>query len=648
MTRPMMKPFAAGRLSFRSRVVMPPILERFASADGYVTEQQCRFYSDRVRDGVGLAIIGGMAVSNWAKYRPGGLHVYDDSYIAGLKRLAETVHAAGAKVGAQLQHAGRMVADPPQPGNRTAGPSSMADTLLSDHGVVGLTIQEIEGVVRDFASAAARVREAGFDVVEIHASHGYLLSAFLSPFTNLRNDAYGGDVQRRARLLCDIVDAVRATMSETMALCVRLNGTDFVTGGTTLEDTIEHARLLAARGIDLIHITAGTPDVFDHEFPLGFSEPGCYRSFARAVRDDTGVPTIVVGRINTPAVADDIIASGDADLVAIARALIADPDFVRKAAAGADSEIRPCIGCNACVDKEPGPFPATPCSVNYLAGRETFIPITQASVRKRVLIVGAGPAGLEAARVAARRGHVVTVVERSGAVGGQMAIAGGLSHKKDFARWIRYAEADALSAGAAIRLGTELTPSLVEDVRPDFAILATGAEPGVLDIAGAELPHVVQAIDILRGRCTPGRRVVIVGATRIGLVTAEHLAGHGHAVAVVEAGTEIAAEMGYTFKKGLVRRLSEKGVVIETGTRVLRTGPGFIQILKKGYLVGGRSELADRPVDTIVVATQRHPVRDASAQLDSAGIPWVAVGDCVEPRRIINAIHEASRAASLL
>ncbi|MDB5557113.1 MAG: NemA3 [Enterovirga sp.] len=631
--------------------MIPPILDRLGSQDGYVTEQLIRFYADRAEGGVALAIIGGMAISEAAKYRPGGLHIYDDTYVPGLARLADAVHAAGSKVGVQLQHAGRMVADPPQPGNRTLGPSALLDTLTGKP-VDGLSTGEIAAIVGAFGAAALRARRAGFDHIEVHGSHGYLPSAFLSPFTNRRDDAYGGSAEARARFICEIVGAVRDAVGDDLTVGVRLNGADLLEGGVTLEHTLVQARLLAGRGVDVFHISGGTPDVFDREFPSGFYEPGCYRGFARAVRDATGLPVITVGRINSPAVADEVLEAGDADLVAIGRALIADPAFVRKAAAGQDERIRPCIACNVCVDKEPGPFPPTPCSVNHGAGREAALaglpPRVSDGAAKHVLVVGAGPAGLEAARVAAERGHRVTVVEKCAAVGGQMAVVCKLSHKVDFATWLRYAHAAAEEAGAQFRLRTELDREILASLRPDHAILATGARPGSLDIPGADRPEVVQALDVLDGHASVGRRVVVIGATRVGLVVADHLAASERQVTILEPGSEIAAEMGYTFKKGFVRRLSNQGVVVETRSRILQIGDGWVQFLKEGYLLPGRSELVERPADTVVLALERHPETRPAAILQDAGIPFVAVGDCHEPRRIINAVHEAARAAILL
>jgi 2,4-dienoyl-CoA reductase-like NADH-dependent reductase (Old Yellow Enzyme family)/thioredoxin reductase len=649
VTRPMLQPFVQGRLDLRSRVVMPPILDRLGSQDGYVTEQLIRFYADRVEGGVALAIIGGMAISEAAKYRPGGLHIYDDTYILGLSRLAEAIHHAGAKIGVQLQHAGRMVADPPQPRNRTLGPSSLVDTLTGKP-VEALSTSEIAEIVQAFAAAAQRARRAGFDHLEVHGSHGYLPSAFLSPFTNRRDDAYGGSVTARARLICEIVEAVREAVGNSMTVGVRLNGADLLEGGVTLDDTILHARLLAERGVDVFHISGGTPDVFDREFPSGFEDPGCYRGFARAVRQATGLPVIAVGRINTPAVADEVLSSGDADLVAIGRGLIADPSLVRAAASYRDQTIRPCIACNVCVDKEPGPFPATPCSVNYFAGREAALPGLPGPVAaaRHVLVVGAGPAGLEAARVAAERGHRVKVIEQRERVGGQMGIAGRLSHKVDFARWIDYAHRSAEIAGAEFRLGRVLDRDEAAAIKPDFAILATGALPGDLDIPTAEGARVVQAIEVLDGRESVGERVIVIGASRIGLVVAEHLAVPERQLTIIEPGTKIADEMGYTFKKGFVRRLSNRGVAIETRSRAIRIGRGFVQFIKDDYLVPGRSELVERPVDTVVLALERRVNISPAAILREAGIPFVAVGDCVEPRRIINAVHEAARAAILL
>jgi 2,4-dienoyl-CoA reductase-like NADH-dependent reductase (Old Yellow Enzyme family)/thioredoxin reductase len=647
MVRPMLEPFGQAPFALRSRVVLPPMLDRLGSPDGHVTEQLCRFYAERAEGGVGLAIIGGMAVSELAKYRPGGLHIYDDIYLPGLRRLTEALHRAGAKAGVQLQHAGRMVADPPQPGNRTLGPSSLTDALTGKP-VEGITVAEIGDVVRSFTDAAARARAAGFDHVEVHASHGYLPSAFLSPFTNRRNDDYGGDTARRARLTCEIVAAIRRDVGDTMTIGVRINGTDFVDGGSTLEDSIAQCRLIAAQGVDLFHVSAGTPDAFDQEFPLGYEEPGCYRHLARAIREATGLPVITVGRINTPATADEIIASGDADLVAIGRALIADPAFVRKAAAGAENAIRPCIACNVCVDKEPGPFPPTPCSVNALAGREALVEIAPAREARRVLVVGAGPAGLEAARVAAQRGHEVVVIDRAAQAGGQMAIAATLHHKTDFGRWLRYALSAAEEAGASFRFGTPLDREQIERFRPDAAFLATGAVPAALDVPGAELPHVLQAVDVLRDAPVLGREILVVGATRIGLITAEHLAREGHRVTVLEPGADVAAEMGYTFKKGVFRRLAAHGATIMPRSRVLRIRAGRVQVSHDGILSPTRSEIVDRPADHVILALERRPNRAGASLLEDTGIPWTGIGDCLEPRRIINAVHEGARAAMAL
>ncbi|MBI1962982.1 MAG: FAD-dependent oxidoreductase [Candidatus Rokubacteria bacterium] len=524
-------------------------------------------------------------------------------------------------------------------GRQPVAPSPVACTVLAGGETPReLTGPEIRALVARFAEAARRALAAGFDVLEIHGAHGYLIGQFLSPYTNRRADEYGGDFDRRLRFPLEVIAAVRAAVGPTVPLLYRLSADEYVEGGLRVEDLCRIAPHLERAGVDALDVSAGIYESAVWIVQPMEMEQGCLAPLARQIRRHVGIPVSVAGRITDAAVAERILAEGDADFVTLGRALHADPEWPRKSREARLDEVCACVACLRCSDLLGQNQPVL-CLANTHTGREREWAIRPAAKRQHVVVVGAGPAGLECARVAALRGHAVTVLERAPQPGGQLLLSRAVPGRAELAGLVTYLAGAVARAGAELRLGVEADLELVLREQPDVAVLATGARPGIPDIPGILESPAVDPFEVLRRPVSGLRRALVLGGGVLGVGVALALAERGVEVHLVEASDELAGEIGLRPRWQYVANLRARpNVTINTLTTVeALTADGAV--LRSG---GRETRLAG--LDLVVPTRPLLPAAALGEALKARadGPPVFEVGDCALPRTAFEAMQEGA------
>ena len=629
------EPFRIGRMELRNRIVMPPVTTQYASEEGYVTERTRNHYEARARGGTALLIVEASYIHLRGQGFGYQLNISDDKFIPGLSELAQEIQRHSARAAIQLYHGGRE-AKPKDSEMQTVAPSPLAGS--SGKVPEELTVDEIREIVGFFARAAGRAKKAGFDGVEVHGAHGYLVDQFLSRSTNKRRDAYGGDLRNRARFLIEVIEAVRGMVGSDYPVWCRINGSEYgFEHGTSLEEAKEIALMAQEAGADAIHVSAGGPkNPVNLPSPTFF--PAVVADLAEGVKRAVTVPVIAVGKI-TPESGERILAEGKADLVAIGKGLLADPELPNKVASGKLEDIRPCIYCMACMDDlRSSDVVGIRCQVNAALGRELEYRIVPAKQPRKVLVVGGGPAGMEAARVASLRGHKVTLWEKGPRLGGQLIQAAIPPHKDRIGALTAYLQTQLKKLNVEIELGKEATAAMIESFGPEAVVLAVGTSPLVPDIPGLDRAHVVQAGDVLEGRVEVGNKVVVIGGELVGCETAEFLAEKGKKVTVTRRSPEMALGVGNSLRAFFLGRLLEKGVTLLTEIKYDEVTPGYLVVTTKE---GKRKTIE---ADTIVLAAGSVPDEKLYQEVKGKVSETYLVGDCVEPRKIREAIAEGYQA----
>jgi 2,4-dienoyl-CoA reductase-like NADH-dependent reductase (Old Yellow Enzyme family)/NADPH-dependent 2,4-dienoyl-CoA reductase/sulfur reductase-like enzyme len=631
-----------GPLELRNRLVMAPMGTNYATASGEVTDRLLDYYAERAAGGTGLVTVGTAAV----EYPRGRaivnqLSIADDSRVPGLSKLARRIKQHGANAFVQLHHAGGGTTVKKTGGVQPIVCSSVENAYNARDPRV-LETDAVESTVERFVDAAKRARKAGFDGVELHGSHGYLIQEFLSPRNNRRDDRYGGDLDARMRFPTEIVEGIRDAVGDDLALSFRLSADEFVDGGYGLEEATRMAEQLAAAGVDAFSVTVGAYGVPTRVLePMSFEE--AWRSqYAATIAEAVDVPTITVGVIRQPETAETVLADGDADFVAVGRGHIADPHFARKAREGRVAEINRCIGCNiGCIgegifaDRELG------CTVNPTVGREReFATLEPAPERQRVLVVGAGPAGLQVAIRSADRGHDVTLYDAAEEVGGQLHLAAAPPGKGKNGWYLEYLEHQLERRPVDVRLGARVDRATVEAADPDAVVVATGASPRGISVPGADGSHVVQSWDVIDGSVSvDDESVVVVGGGDVGCDTAGFLADQGCEVTVIEQTDRIAPDKERISRIDVLQTLeSNDNVALVTGETVLSIEEESVTTVRPDG-----SEAAYE-ADRVVLAVGHEPNDGLADELEEYPAPVYVVGDARESRDIYRATLDGTEA----
>jgi 2,4-dienoyl-CoA reductase-like NADH-dependent reductase (Old Yellow Enzyme family)/thioredoxin reductase len=632
-------PIKIKSLELVNRAVMPPMGTNLGNPDGTVSEANLAYIRRRARGGAGLIITEIASVHPSGSAIANELGVYDDRFIPGLKEIADAVHASGSKVALQLHHAGRESLYLLQQGKAIA-PSAIPSLIFSLT-PQKMTRDEIQEIIIAFGAAARRGIEAGFDAVEVHGAHGYLLTQFLSALSNKRDDEYGGSLSNRSRFMIEVLQEVRKTVGPDFPVSLRLSVEECIKDGYTVEDIQTILPNLVKAGADILHASMGT-----HGSPGGITSapseypPGFNVWRAKKLKEAVDVPVIAVGRFTDPALADNVIARGEADLVAFGRQFLADPDFLIKAREGRPEDIRKCIACNqGCIERLILGEGKIRCALNPETGQEIIYPQRPAGVLRKVWVVGAGPGGLTAAFEAARLGHQVILFEKENETGGQLRFASKAPFKDHYGAWASWLTVQVKKMGGILRTGTEVTEDMLSEGNPDAVILASGGKQIRPDIPGIDLPLVHNAWQVLDGAVPPGKHAVVIGGGLIGMETADYLCQKGTQVTLVEV-----------LKRSPVLKITSHGYMLhsrlkQAGCRLLfNTVVKRIEDSSVTVLIEGREQLLS-PVDQVIIAVGLEPRKELKEVLQARKIRHFVIGDAFQPRRIIEATEEGARAA---
>lgn len=603
--------------TLKNRCVVPAMVMNFCNTDGTCTEQFTAYHEAKAKGGFGMIITEDFGVTPRGKGFTRIPGLWEDRQIEGFKQFTDRIHKYGTVIIAQIYHAGRQTSKAVM-GQAPAAPSAIPCPFSPDM-PEEMTIDEIHETVEQFGDCARRAKEAGFDGVEVHLAHGYLLAEFLSPYSNKRTDEYGGPLQNRMRMALEVLQNVRNKCGSDFIVGVRISGDENVTGGRSIADTMAVVPYLEQAGASYIHVSAGVYRSFDAVIPSMYCNHAWIADNAEKVKRITNLPVITVGRYNDPRIADAVLAAGQADLVSFGRQSLTDPEMPNKAHEGRFDDIRQCIGCeHACIsgilaDKQGG------CILNPSLGHESTLRYDKTDSPKKIMVIGAGPGGLQAAISAARCGHSVTVYEKGRWAGGQFRLGSVTPGKGEITTFIRWQMHELEKLGVKVNLNTEVMKETVEAEKPDVIVAATGAEPVIPHIPGADGPNVVTAHDVLSGKVNTGARIVVIGGGCVGTETADHLASNLKNVTLVEMLDDIATDEVIVPRWDLLADIRKNNVRVLTGTTV--------QEIKENSVVVSGKVNEEIPADTIVLSVGSRSVHGLADELKEAGYDVRVIGD---------------------
>ena len=621
MLEALKSPIMIRNLQIRNRVVLSPVTTRFASESGAVTKQLIDYHVERAKAGVGLQILENVSIQDQPP--PYMLRLHTDGVIAGFNELAEAIKGWGARAGIQLNPMG---------------------AIRQGTDVNKLSTEQILSVMEDFTAAALRAKIAGFDLVEIHGGHAYFIAQFTSARTNHRNDEWGGTWEKRANFLVTLIRHTREKVGNDFPISLRISGDEFIEGGRTIEETERMAPLFEKAGIDLLNVSGGGPETREYTgLPMAFP-PGTLVYLAERLKKCVRIPVVTVGRINDPQLADRIIREGKADMVAFGRALIADPYLIQKAFQGKFREMRRCTACMDCRMRVVDLGLRMKCSINAEMGKEGESALLPAAKPKKVMVIGAGPAGMEAARIARLRGHRVSLYDQQKKLGGQINLAVIPPHKEELKNILDYFSYQMKALKIPVKLGVRVDSGMIQKSKPDVVVIATGAKPILPSFEGSLPPKVLTPQEVLERKLPKEESFLVIGGGSLGCELAEYLAEKGKKVSVVEILGQIASDAESNARKLLTKRLAEKKVPLYTRSRVQKFEGN------RAFGVNESGERFEVSADVVVAAMGAQPVPLAPKGLEKMRpTPEIyTIGDSRQAGKIMQAIHDGNRVGRII
>jgi 2,4-dienoyl-CoA reductase-like NADH-dependent reductase (Old Yellow Enzyme family)/thioredoxin reductase len=612
---------------------MPGLASFLIGGDGIISEATVEHYRRRAAGGPAMIIMEACSVSPEGVVSKHQARIYEDRFIEGLAKIAAVMKSEGSVPAIQIHHGGRQTSIKVIKRKPLAPSPIPCPTIRGD--VEPLTIDNIHEIVHKFGDAAERGKQAGFELIEIHGAHGYLVNQFLSRVSNIREDEYGGDIVGRSRFSIEIIEEIRRRIGPEFPLSFKISAQEFVPDGLNVNESIEILKLLVKAGIDIVQVSAGNDITPEWICQPMFMEKACLADSAEQVKKALNIPVMAVGRINHPMVANEILVKGQADLVCMGRGLLADPEMPTKAREGRLDEIRICIACNTCMESifRKGRIE---CLVNPMLGREKEMAFIPTQNPKKIMVVGGGPGGLNVAWVAAKRGHEVHVFEKNGSLGGQLLPGSIPGHKKELRSLIKFQRKQIEKFGVQCHLNHEVKIEDIQALNPDVVVLATGSQPAIPSVAGIDRNIVLTYEDVLNGIPPLYKKAVIIGGGATGLELALHLTEYGCNVSVVEMLAKIGSGFETMTKKILLRKLKENNVEIMTETKLMRVESTGAVVTRSD----GTEQLLE--ADKVIFATGTRPFNHLYEKVKSLGYETHQIGDCLEARNAKAAIYESA------
>jgi 2,4-dienoyl-CoA reductase-like NADH-dependent reductase (Old Yellow Enzyme family)/thioredoxin reductase len=626
-------PFRIKNCELKNRIVMPGLASFLIEDDGSITHRAIEHYRLRAAGGVAMVIMEACAISPEGIVSAHQARIDDDRHIEGLSKIAQVMKSEGAIPAIQLHHGGRQTSVKVIKQKPLAPSPLPCPTIRGD--VQPLTIDGIQELVQKFGDAATRALEAGYELIEIHGAHGYLINQFLSRFSNIREDEYGGNIIGRTRFAKELLCEIRNRVGDVFPIAFKISAQEFVPNGLTVQESIEILKLLVGAGIDAVQVSAGNDATPEWICQPMFMEKACLADSAEQIKKALDIPVMAVGRINNPLIADELIEKGKADLICIGRGLLADPEMPNKAKEDRVDDIRTCIACNTCMESifRRG---RVECLVNPALGREKEMAFHPAETSRKIMVIGGGPGGLNVAWVAARRGHEVHLFEKEPVLGGQLVFGSVTGYKKELLNLIRFQKRQIEKFGVNCHLNHEVTVDSVKAEDPDVVILATGSLPFLPAVEGIDNANVCTFIEVLNEDLPVKGKTVVIGGGPTGCELALHLSENGCPVTIVEMLPKIGERLETMTRKLLIKKLKENHVHIMTESKLSRIEDNGVVVVGKD---GGEMFL---DAERVVICIGNQPDNRLYNQIKSLGYEIHQIGDCLEPRSAKAAIYESA------
>ena len=632
------EPGKIGKMRLKNRLVMPPMVRNYATREGAMTRRYLDHLTSIAKGGVGMMILEATYISQEGKGFANQLGIHKDKMIPGLRRAVKVCHKSGAKVGIQIYHAGRQTYKAIT-GTKQVAPSAIAEPVFIKETPRALTLKEIKALVEKFAKACWRAKKAGFDFVEIHGAHGYLITQFLSAYSNKRKDSYGGSLENRLRFLLEIIARVKKLCGNDYPVTVRLSGAENIPGGITIAETQKVSQALEKAGAQALHISAGNYSTYVQGLmlpPMAMPEAPLL-PLAIAVKKVVSIPVIAVAKIHNPNLINEVLAKGEADFVAIGRPLLADPEYPNKLKEGWWEDVNQCITCNeGCITRLFAQKDVW-CLANPACSREKEFAVRRVTKPRKILIVGGGPAGMSAALWSAKRGHKVWLYEKDKKLGGALNLAQVPPFRQGMKTLRDYYAGEMDCWGVKVNLGKVVDETLVRKIKPDAVIIASGSMPFCPAIPGIEKVKKVQIDELLAGKAKAKGKIIIAGGGASGAELADFLSAQKLNVTVVEAGPTIASSMPVDEGFLLTQRLAKQKVTLLPNTKIVEFGKNKVIVQTKT----GKKSL---PVDMVVPCFGAKPNNQLSKRIKKLVKKVIVVGDAQKVGGALDAILTGAKA----